>query len=328
MKQLKLIIYFLMCILSITNVYAYSNMVIPGGENIGINIKSDGILVVGFYKINGKINIGEPNIKVGDKIIEVEGVSVNTNDELVNTIKDKMHENMVNITLKRGNEKLYSKLELVYDEDTYKTGLYIKDEITGIGTLSYIDPNTHIYGALGHEIVEANTKQPIEVKTGSIFRSLVTGIDRSVRGTPGAKNARFFKEDIFGEVNKNTENGIYGIYTSNIDDKKQLYVTSLDDIKLGSAYIYTVLNGDKKEKFEINITKIDKKNKNKNIYFDIIDEDLLSQTGGIVQGMSGSPIIQGDNIIGAVTHVVVSNPTSGYGISIVSMLEEGEKQNK
>ena len=302
MKKFKLIIYFLLCILSFTNVYAYSNYIIPGGENIGINIKSEGILVVGFYKINGNLNKGTPNIKVGDQILEVE-----------------------NIIVKRNNNTLNITLPLIYDEDTYKTGLYIKDEITGIGTLSYIDPSTHIYGALGHEIIETNSKETVEVKTGNIFRSYVTGIDRSVRGTPGGKNARFYKDDIFGDINKNTINGIYGTYTKDIDKNKAIPIKSVNEIKTGKAYIYTVLNGEEKEKYEINITKIDKTNNTKNIYFDITDVNLLEKTGGIVQGMSGSPIIQEDTLVGAVTHVVVSNPTSGYGISIISMLEEGEK---
>ena len=325
MKKFKLIIYFLLCILSFTNVYAYSNYIIPGGENIGINIKSEGILVVGFYKINGNLNKGTPNIKVGDQILEVENIIVNTNEELVETIKNNMHDNKVNILVKRNNNTLNITLPLIYDEDTYKTGLYIKDEITGIGTLSYIDPNTHIYGALGHEIIETNSKETVEVKTGNIFRSYVTGIDRSVRGTPGGKNARFYKDDIFGDINKNTINGIYGTYTKDIDKNKAIPIKSVNDIKTGKAYIYTVLNGEEKEKYEINITKIDKSNNTKNIYFDITDVNLLEKTGGIVQGMSGSPIIQDDTLVGAVTHVVVSNPTSGYGISIISMLEEGEK---
>ena len=325
MKKFKLIIYFLLCILSFTNVYAYSNYIIPGGENIGINIKSEGILVVGFYKINGNLNKGTPNIKVGDQILEVENIIVNTNEELVETIKNNMHDNKVNILVKRNNNTLNITLPLIYDEDTYKTGLYIKDEITGIGTLSYIDPNTHIYGALGHEIIETNSEETVEVKTGNIFRSYVTGIDRSVRGTPGGKNARFYKDDIFGDINKNTINGIYGTYTKDIDKNKAIPIKSVNDIKTGKAYIYTVLNGEEKEKYEINITKIDKSNNTKNIYFDITDVNLLEKTGGIVQGMSGSPIIQDDTLVGAVTHVVVSNPTSGYGISIISMLEEGEK---
>ena len=325
MKQLKLIIYFLMCILSISDVYAYSDYIIPGGENIGINIKSEGILVVGFYKINGNLNKGTPNIKVGDRVLEVENTIVNTNEELVEAIKDNMHENKVNILVKRNDNKINISLPLIYDEDTYKTGLYIKDEITGIGTLSYIDPISHIYGALGHEIVETNSKETVEVKTGNIFRSYVTGIDRSVRGTPGGKNARFYKDDIFGDINKNTINGIYGKYTKEIDSSLAIPIGSINEIKTGKAFIYTVLNGEEKKEYEINITKIDKSNNTKNIYFDITDVNLLEKTGGIVQGMSGSPIIQDGKLVGAVTHVVVSNPSSGYGISIISMLEEGEK---
>ena len=236
-----------------------------------------------------------------------------------------MNDNEVKLLVRRGTETFYSDLNLIYSEGTYKTGLYIKDSISGIGTLSYIDPSTNLYGALGHEIVETNTNKRIEVKSGSIYESVVTGIDRSVRGVIGAKNAKFIESNNYGDILKNTIYGIYGNYKEDISSKEALKIKGIDEINEGEAYIYTVLDGNKKEKYRINITKLDKNSKEKNIYFEIDDDRLLEEAGGIVQGMSGSPIIQGDNLIGVVTHVVISNPKSGYGIDIVSMLEEGEK---
>ena len=324
MKKLKVLLIFLITLFP-SFVYAYSEYIIPGGESIGINIKTEGILIVGFYKIDGNLNKGTPILKSGDIIIKVGDNYVNNEEDLVNAISKTMNDNEVKLLVRRGTETFYSDLNLIYSEGTYKTGLYIKDSISGIGTLSYIDPSTNLYGALGHEIVETNTNKRIEVKSGSIYESVVTGIDRSVRGVIGAKNAKFIESNNYGDILKNTIYGIYGNYKEDISSKEALKIKGIDEINKGEAYIYTVLDGNKKEKYRINITKLDKNSKEKNIYFEIDDDRLLEEAGGIVQGMSGSPIIQGDNLIGVVTHVVISNPKSGYGIDIVSMLEEGEK---
>ena len=206
----------------------------------------------------------------------------------------------------------------------YKTGLYVKDSISGIGTLTYIDPNTKIYGALGHEIIESNSNSKIEVRTGTIFKSAVSSIDRSVDGTPGTKNARFYSNTVYGTITKNTEHGIYGEY-DDLLDKELVEVGDPSDLKLGKAYISTVIKDEDVDDYEITITKIDEKNDVKNIYFEITDNRLLDATGGIVQGMSGSPILQDGKIYGAVTHVVIENVKKGYGIFITTMLEEGEK---
>ena len=304
------------------NILAYSDYVIPGGQSVGIEINTKGILIVGFYKVDGKLNKGD--LKVGDRITEVNGIDINTVDELVSTIEKEMKDDKVEITYIRNDKTRKTDLGLVYEDSTYKTGLYVKDSITGIGTLTYIDPDTKIYGALGHEIIESNTNYTVEVKSGTIFRSSITSIDRSVSGTPGGKNAKFFSNTVFGQIEKNVTSGIYGEYTSTLPDTERMKIASLDEVEEGKAYIYTVLNGEELGKYEIEITKIDKKSETKNLYFKVTDKNLLEKTGGIVQGMSGSPIIQNDKIIGAVTHVVVSNPSNGYGISIITMLEEGE----
>ena len=305
------------------NTFAYSEYIIPGGESIGIDIKSDGIMIVGFYKVNGKYNKGNPSLKVGDKITHVDGVAVETIDDLVNAMENNSNK-VVELKVSRSDKTKTIELELVKEDDVYKTGLFVKDEITGIGTLTYIDPETGAFGSLGHNIVETNTNQTVEVKTGTIFRSSVTGIDRSYAGTPGGKNAKFYSSEIYGNISKNISSGIYGVFTEDLPQKEALKVAEASEIQLGKAEIYTVLNGEKVGKYEIEITKVDPNNATKNIYFKVIDEELLSKTGGIVQGMSGSPIIQNDKIIGAVTHVVISNPSNGYGISIISMLEDGE----
>lgn len=308
-----------------TGVLAYSDYIIPGGQSVGIDINTDGIMVVGFYKVDGKFNKGNPSLMVGDRIIKVGDVKIDTVNDLIENIEKQIDNGRVAITFLRNEKAMTTDLALIYEGDNYKTGLYVKDSITGIGTITYIDPTSKIYGALGHEIVESNSNLLVEVKKGNIFKSVITGIDRSVSGTPGGKNAKFYSGITYGTIDKNTVKGIYGKYNSNMPQNEALPIAQIDEVEKGKAYIYTVLNGEEVGKYEIEITKVDEKNAIKNIYFEVTDRELLEKTGGIVQGMSGSPIIQNDKIIGAVTHVVVSNPSSGYGISIVKMLEEGER---
>ena len=325
MKNIKFILILLLIALFPLNTIAYSSYIIPGGESIGIDIKMDGIMVVGFYKIDGKFNKGTPELKIGDRITKVGNKKIETISELVDSIEEEMIDGKVDLTFIRNNQSYNTKLSLTYENDVYKNGLFVKDSISGIGTISYIDPETGIYGALGHEIIEVNTNSLVEVKTGTIFKSLITSIDRSVRGTPGGKNAKFYSNEISGTIEKNTIKGIYGNYTKSITNRAPLEIAPLSEVKKGKATIYTVLNDDDIGEYEINITKIDETNHIKNIYFEVTDGTLIEKTGGIVQGMSGSPIIQNNKLIGAVTHVVVSNPKIGYGIGIINMLEEGEK---
>ena len=322
-KKLKILL--ISFIILPLNVLAYSNYIIPGGETLGIEINSNGIMVIGFYQINGKFNKGNPVIKSGNYITKVNGTEVTTVNELTAVIEDNVDDGFVEVTYNRNGKEKTSKLELIKDDDVYKTGLYVKDSITGIGTLSYIDPETKIFGALGHEIVESNTNTVVEIKSGIIFRNYITGIDKSSNGIPGSKNAKFYYDTTYGKILKNTNVGIYGIYENDLPNKELYEVATPDEIKIGKATIYTVLEGEKIKDYSIEITAINETSDIKNISFVIDDEELLDKTGGVVQGMSGSPIIQNDKIIGAVTHVVIDNPTTGYGIFITTMLEEGEK---
>ena len=304
------------------NILAYSDKIIPGGQTLGIEVKNDGIIVIGFYRVNGKLN--NNNLKVGDIITKINNTDVTSIDEMVDKISKNISDNKVTMTITRDNKEINKEFILENIDGNYKTGLYVKDRITGIGTLSYIDPETKIYGALGHEIIETTTNKLIEVKTGSIFKTSITTIDKSVKGMAGTKNAKFYPNINYGNVTSNTNKGIYGIYKSDISDKKVLEVGKYHDIKAGKAYIRTVINGNKEEDFEIDIDRVNN-NDIKNIHFKITSTELLNKTGGVVQGMSGSPIIQDNKIIGAVTHVIIDNPSTGYGILITNMLEEGEK---
>jgi stage IV sporulation protein B len=324
LKKLKIkVLILLTSFIMPISILAYSDYIIAGGENIGIEIKTKGVMIVGLYEINGKLLGAESGLKTGDIITKINNQKVETIDEMTKLISESSDN--INLTYLRNNKENTTSLNLVKDENNiYKTGLYVKDIVKGIGTLTFIDPNTKIFGALGHEIIEKSTGKILEVKDGKIYNSKVTNIEPSRNGNPGEKNAIIDKEKI-GTIKENTNKGIFGEYNEKIPEKKQYKVAKTNDIKTGEAKILTVLNDEKVKEYKIEILKIsDSNEKTKNLLFEITDKELLETTGGIVQGMSGSPIIQEDFIIGAVTHVVVDSPTKGYGIFITNMLEEAE----
>lgn len=306
------------------NVLAYSDYIIAGGNTVGIKLDTDGIIIVGSYEIDGHNTMIDSGLKNGDIIKNINNKKVSTIDEMVNIINT-CNCTKLSISYVRDNQNKTTQLELYEDKGVLKTGLYVKDSISGVGTLTYIDPNTKLFGVLGHEIADAETGEIIRITSGTIFDSEITSITRSSNGDPGEKNAILYNNKVRGTIFENTNKGIFGNYTSTIQNKKLYKVAKVDEIKTGKATILTVVDGQKIEKFDINIMSVNKtKDKLKNIEFEITDEKLLEKTNGIVQGMSGSPIIQGDYIIGAVTHVVVENPHKGYGILITNMLEEAE----
>lgn len=326
-KTKKIFLMFLLTIILIPiSCNAYSDYIVASGENIGIKLNSKGIVIVGTYKV-GENNPGDDaGLKVGDIITSIDNEKVNSVEDMVKVINSARNES-VKVSYIRHDEPEKTELKLYKDGNNYKTGLYVKDSITGVGTLTFIDPETKLFGALGHEIIESTTGEILDITDGTIFESAVTGITKSNNGVPGEKNATFDTSKVDGEVNKNTNKGIFGYYISDFNKNKLYKVAKKDEIKKGSAKILTVLDDNNVEEYDIQITKIsDTADDIKNIVFDITDKNLISKTNGIVQGMSGSPIIQDDYIIGAVTHVVVEDPLKGYGIFITNMLEEAEKK--
>lgn len=321
-KKIKLIFISIMLLTMPINALAFSDYIYASGKSIGINIKLKGIMVVGLYEVNSVSPGVIAKINLGDRIIKVNNNEVNSIKEMTDAISNSNNKDSVEITYLRNNKEYKTNLELINDNGIYKTGLYVKDTISGVGTLTYIDPGTMMYGALGHEIIDRNTKTIVDIDNGKIFKSSVTGITKSTNGNPGSKNALYYNDVVYGNINKNTHSGIFGNFSANTDNLK-LYKVS--NPVLGDAKILTVIDNDTIKEYSINITKINEFKETKNILFDITDTELLNKTGGIVQGMSGSPIIQGDNIVGSVTHVVVDNPEKGYGIYITNMLTEAEK---
>lgn len=325
-KKLKsfIIIFLVATFIMPQSLLAYSNYIVAGGENIGLSINNKGIIIAGFYKVGDKYPGYDAGLNKGDIIKRANDKEVSSIDDFIGTIKESDGKSL-KLVYQRGKQNETTTLNLTDENGTLKTGLYVKDMISGIGTLTYIDPESKIYGALGHEVLEQTTGTMINVRDGKIYSSNVTSIEKSVRGEPGAKNANTNSNDVFGDVKENKVSGIFGNYTKEINENNLYKVADYEDIKLGEAKIITVIEGTLKKEYSVNLIKVNNdKTDNKNILFEITDSNLIDKTGGIVQGMSGSPIIQGNNIIGAVTNVVVNNPKRGYGILITTMLKEGE----
>ena len=307
-------------------IFAYSKNVIPGGESVGIKINSNGLIVVGYYKVNNEY-IAKNSIKIGDRIIKINNHDIDSINDLTKYINKEIKEDLIiNLGIIRNNEIINTKLKLKEEDNLLKTGLYVKDNIIGLGTLTYIDPVSKIYGSLGHEIVLNETNDRVEVKDGNILLSNITSINKSRNGHVGSKNASISFNNKIGSIIINNETGIYGFYTDKLPNKNTIEVASFDEIKKGKAYILTVTKNKEVKKYNINILEKynSKKNTNKAFSFEVTDKSLLDVSGGIVQGMSGSPIIQDNKLIGAVTNVVVDKVKLGYGISIITMLESGD----
>ena len=318
---MKKILLFLLLFFPIS-VFAYSNQVLIGGETIGIEVESKGIYIVGFYEVNGK-NIGkEAGFEKGDLIQKIDQQEVDNIKSLNQVLKT---EKTYTVEVLRKEKTKTLSLKPILEDDTFKTGLYVKDTIYGIGTLSYIDPETKIFGSLGHEIIENSSFSKFELKKGSIFQAEVSSLRKSGNGKIGEKNARIDTTKKEGNIIKNEKEGIFGIYTSDMTQYDLVEIAQKEEIKKGEAYIRTVISDQKIENFFIDIIAIDENDDVKNIFFEIKDEKLLKSSGGIIQGMSGSPIIQNNKMIGVVNYVVIDESEKGFGIFITNMLEQGDQ---
>lgn len=262
---------------------AYSKYIVAGGENIGLSINNKGIIIAGFYKVEDKYPGYDAGLNKGDVIKRANDKEVSSIDDFIGAIKESDGKSL-KLVYQRGKQNETTTLNLTNENGTLKTGLYVKDMISGIGTLTYIDPESRIYGALGHEVLEQTTGTMINVRDGKIYNSNVTSVEKSVRGEPGAKNANTNSNDVFGDVKENKVSGIFGNYTKEINKDNLYKVAVYEDIKLGEAKIITVIEGTLKKEYSINILKVNNdKTDNKNILFEITDSNLINKTGGIVQ---------------------------------------------
>ncbi|TLS36384.1 SpoIVB peptidase [Pseudalkalibacillus caeni] len=309
--------------------------VIPGGQSIGVKLNTLGVLVVGHHLVqtqSGDKSPGETaDIHVGDIITKINGKPIKNMDDVGPIIKEAGSDgSSLEVTIIREKEVLRKKLTPVKDSNdkSYRIGLYIRDSAAGVGTLTFYHPETKKYGALGHVISDMDTKKPIVVHHGEIFGSSVTSIEKGSNGKPGEKLARFSNEDkTLGTITRNSPFGIFGKMNEDIDNEiynKPMPIALSHQVKEGPAKILTVVKGSKVKAYDIEIVSSipQKFPATKGMVIKVTDPELLKTTGGIVQGMSGSPIIQDGKVIGAVTHVFVNDPTSGYGVHIEWMLQE------
>ncbi|WP_456278344.1 SpoIVB peptidase [Bacillus sp. AK128] len=309
--------------------------VIPGGQSIGVKLNSKGVLVVGHHQIEtekGKQSPGEiAGVQVGDIIKKINGKTIDKMSDVTPFVQEAGKTgDPLNLVVIREEKEIETKLIPLKDknEHSYRIGLYIRDSAAGIGTMTFFHPESKKYGALGHVISDMDTKKPIVVDDGQIIRSTVTSIQKGANGTPGEKHARFSSEkEVIGDISRNSPFGIFGALSKTMKNgimDTPMPVALSHQVKEGPAQILTVVDNDEVQLFDIDIvsTVPQKFPATKGMVIKVTDPELLEKTGGIVQGMSGSPIIQDGKLIGAVTHVFVNDPTSGYGVHIEWMLNE------
>lgn len=310
---------------------------VPGGHSIGVVLHSQGVIVVGNSPVlSTKGDYQSPakdaGIVVGDVILSINGAPVNSDSQVAEIIDTSgKAKKAVDMLVKRGDSRLNIGVTPTLCSETkrYRIGLFVRDSAAGVGTLTFYDPHSHTYGALGHVITDSDTNQPIDCEQGKIVLATVSGIQHGKRGQPGEKIGVFIEEsELLGDIRKNTQFGIYGKLNTLISNdlySEAIPVASMSQVHTGEAEMLTVVDGQAIERFRIEIQKINLQEapEGKGLVIKVTDDRLLTKTGGIVQGMSGSPIIQNGKLIGAVTHVFVHDPTRGYGCFVDWMLMEG-----
>ena len=306
--------------------------VYPGGISIGVKINNKGALVVGYSDISTHDGLSESpgkmaGIELGDIIEEVNGENIETCSDLISKVKTCRNDEMT-VKILRGNSEITKKVSLIKEDNEYKIGLWVRDSTAGIGTLTFYDKDSKTFGALGHPITDGDTNVSFNIKSGTLLRSSVLSIKKGERGNPGEIKGLFINEnESIGSIEKNTNSGIYGNGSSELINPNfgdAMTVAYRDEIKEGHAQIITTVEDGGAKAYDIEILKLLPQDEpgSKSMIIKIVDPVLLEKTGGIVQGMSGSPIIQNGKIIGAVTHVLINKPDVGYGIYIEWMLQD------
>jgi len=311
-------------------------VVYPGGQPIGVKLNTKGVLVVALSDINGsngKVPSPAANagVQIGDSIIKINNVEINNAEDVTRFVNKEKNSELI-LKLQRKNDSNFFEVKVKPTIDSVdgkqKIGLWVRDSTAGVGTLTIYDDKTKKFAALGHPITDSDTGTILNVNSGVIVSSNIVSIKKGTRGSPGELRGLFINEDkIKGQIIRNTECGIFGDGTKSLINNKfnkPMKIGLRNEIKIGKAEILTTINGSEPELYEIEIQKLLTQNTSgsKSMIIKITDPKLLEKTGGIVQGMSGSPIIQNNKIIGAVTHVLINKPDVGYGIYIEWMLKD------
>ena len=298
----------------------------PGGMPFGVKISSPGLTIVKFTSTTGQ-NASSAflaGMREGDIITHINGVKVTTIEDFIKEI-DKAGANQINIIALRNNKEISFSVKPKYsrDDGRYKTGIWVKDSTTGIGTVTFINPENNAFAGLGHAICDSNNGKIIPVSRGTVMDVLINGVVKGKSGSAGELKGAFLSKRI-GTLTKNCQTGVYGMLSSKITpNTDKMKVCPISEVKDGDAYILSTLDSGDAEKYKIKIFDIDKSNSSvKSFKVKVTDPALIKKSGGIVQGMSGSPVIQNGRIVGAITHVLINDPTQGYGIFIENMLNE------
>ncbi|WP_167578576.1 SpoIVB peptidase [Jeotgalibacillus proteolyticus] len=314
--------------------HASSVKLIPGGQSIGISLETKGVMIVGFHSVNEPSVEDAPaskaGLEVGDTLTKINGVPVSTASDLSQVLSQQSkNSKTIQLEIEReGRVKQITVTPSYNAEGSPQLGLYVRHHTQGIGTVSYIDPDTGQFGALGHVVADADTKRAVEIRKGSVLQTHIDGIQKGISGKPGGKIAIFSKSDpILGSVTRNSQYGIFGKLQevpSHALFQSPLTVAKQSEIIEGKAEMLTVLQDNTIERFGIEIVRAKTQAPGgiTGMLIKITDKELIDQTGGIIQGMSGSPIIQNGKLVGAVTHVLVHDPTSGYALTIEEMVKQ------
>lgn len=307
--------------------------VIPLGRAVGIKLFSDGVVVVGTSAIEtdgGAVNPAEEcGLQTGDVITHINSEEVDTIEE-VREVLQELEGQPMSIRATRSGRQVQLTAQAVQcsADGSYKLGAWIRDSMAGIGTMTFYDPSTGTFGALGHGVSDSDTALLMPLETGSILSAQVAGVQKGVSGTPGLLKGAFQVQQDLGQLSANTDRGIFGTLedTSMVEGLDPVPVASRDQVTVGDAVILSNISGDEVKEYTVRITRIFRASETdtRDLMLEVTDPELLAITGGVVQGMSGSPIIQDGRIVGAVTHVLVNDPTTGYGIFIENMLDAAE----
>ena len=297
------------------SVWAKPSVLIPGGQTVGIKLYSQGLVITGFEQ---KSTAKAAGMKKGDVIVSANGEEIRTVEEL----REKLCDEQITLSVLRNGKKVEVTVEPVVTVQGGTLGVYVRDSISGIGTVTYYDPETGDFGALGHGVSDIETQCLLPVEAGVVVSSSVAEVKKGANGEPGELKGKFDVHRILGQVDTNTEKGIFGMLRKPVPGAP-MAVAQPDEIQTGNAVIRANVDGTSVQEYSVEILKIYPKadQTGRNLLLEITDRRLLSHTGGIVQGMSGSPIVQNGKLVGAVTHVLVNDPTRGYGIFIENMLD-------
>lgn len=302
--------------------------VMVSGEVFGIKLYTDGVIVVGIQEVqtdSGKKSpSGSAGIEVGDIIVAIDGENVYTSDQ-VQSILGANNGGSFEVKIKRGERYRDYTVTPVYceREGCYKAGMWVRDSTAGIGTITFYNKQSGIFAALGHQINDIDTKEIMPMLDGEAVKATVSKIEKSTRGTTGSLECDFTNQTL-GKLLSNTDCGIYGAYAEISECAKEYPIAAIQEVKKGKATLISTVEKGQPKKYEIEITHIgfNENNREKNMIVKVTDKDLIDKTGGIVQGMSGSPIIQNGKLVGALTHVIVGNPQKGYAVFAQTMAEE------